>query len=951
MADTIKATPRNRTLGSLVNAYDKTLGPLLNKYEILPQIPLIGGMTLGSLGANQVRNIANEMSYGNYQPVRNARNIQTMTIDPDTLDVASMIPFGGIAAKVGKPVAKALGRGAAERVAQHMDAAGLNQYIVPPEGNLNFTTRLDEQIRGPETQTVYDLLKQVQGKPGVTKEGLKQLAAMYPDSAAKITKEEFKKNIPASRYDKVDLRRASEDSIEHYRDLAENEIQMEDALLQHGVPENLMEDVTSLQMGFAEFSDLDPVAQREISRIYGVDSSMDPSDISSTLEDINYQIYHEAAYERALDLHEEAMGAGANAYPYEDVQRLVSSKEPHDYFEFGVTHPSQTGEYRHYSSGDSPEGLIGHVRGSYAATEPLTLEGGISTKPNSYVVEEIQSDAQKGAEQTGPLHQVHGTLFKSAIQDAAEKGADYVYLPTSNPIAAVRGKRGEDYSSIYDQAVIKEGLDPLRKIPGIEINPINQKILNGMLEFDEMPMYHEIKLSPEARESILSGSGQASPGLGNVEYKARAISTKAPESHPFIGYMSKDGKMEKFNEAQAREADYHHSNLVKDLDAYDSDDALKFVRNNSENVYTIRGNAAIMPHATESKEQLSTLAKQLVDSGADPSAPFQIEHMALPQTEAPYQGKSIGTLKDWIEGTHGFAAGGLVASDYDDESISQMADDLLGYGNRETGEAKGKGALGEIRMPDGRDVMTEYSINVDGREMPSIVEGMHPADVNYIRETGIVPEDAIATAIRSANRREAEGKSAFYAKGGAVKNPFANMSYADKFSLLYEGGKKRFGKYYDEANDHGAYPDDLSGRLKTKYAEQLGNSRENRTPLDVAINYGGGYDFGARKNVAPEDARQMAKAYQLLDYMTSFRKKEINDAIQDYYENMQGVEAGIAGRGKGRMPESGIEEASRKYGLSKATAAPVYSEKGYAQGGLVYNDEEINNLANQLLGA
>jgi hypothetical protein len=95
----------------------------------------------------------------------------------------------------------------------------------------------------------------------------------------------------------------------------------------------------------------------------------------------------------------------------------------------------------------------------------------------------------------------------------------------------------------------------------------------------------------------------------------------------------------------------------------------------------------------------------------------------------------------------------------------------------------------------------------------------------------------------------------------------------------------------------------------------------------------------------------MAKAYQLMDYMTSFRKKEVQDAIHDYYENMQGVEAGIAGRSKGRMSESAIEEASKNYGLSKATAAPVYSEKGYAQGGLVYNDEEINNLANQLLGA
>jgi hypothetical protein len=749
------------------------------------------------------------MSYGNYQPVRNARNIQTTTIDPDTLDVASMIPFGGIAAKVGKPLAKAVGRGAAEKMAQHVDQLGLNQYIIPPEGNLNFTTRLDEQIKGPETQTVYDLLKQVQGKPGVTKEGLKQIAAKYPDSAAKVTKEEFKANIPASQYELVDLRRASEDSIEHYRDLAENEVRMEDALMARGIPEELLDDVTSVQMGFAEFNDLDPEVQQLISRIYGVDGSMHSSQIASALEDLNYEMYHEAAYERALDLQEEAMATGANAYPYEDVQRLVSSAEPHDYFEFGVTHPSQKGEYRHYSSDEAPEGLVGHVRGSYAATEPLTLQGGITTKPNSYVIEEIQSDAQKGSDQVGPLHQVHGTLFKAAIQDAAKKGADYVYLPTSYPIGLTRHTAPENYASIYDKAVMKEGVDPIRSIPGIEINTIQGRHLMPNYDIADQPYYHEIKLTPESREYLLQGPGQSIPG---------------------------------------------------------------------------------------------------------------------------------------------YAAGGLVASDYDDESISQMADDLLGYGNRQTGEAKGKGALGEIRMPNGQDVMTEYSINVDGQEMPSIVEGMHPADVNYIRETGTVPEDAVATAVRSARRREAEGKPVFYRKGGAVNNPFADMSMVDKIALLGRGLKKRHFDYSKEADKHGSYPDELSARLKTEYVEDLGNSRENRTPLDVAINYGGGYDFAANPQIPAQDVREMAKAYQLWDYMTSFKDKAKEDAIGDYYENMAGVEAGIKGRPRGRMTEQDIARESAEYGKRKATAKPVFSEKGYAQGGLVYNDEQVNQLANQLFG-
>lgn len=88
---------------------------------------------------------------------------------------------------------------------------------------------------------------------------------------------------------------------------------------------------------------------------------------------------------------------------------------------------------------------------------------------------------------------------------------------------------------------------------------------------------------------------------------------------------------------------------------------------------------------------------------------------------------------------------------------------MVDYGTRHGSTAKKeRGFLGEIRLPDGRDVMTEKSISVDGREIPSIVRGQHPADTNYIRETGNVPEDVIGTAVNSARRRMAEGKSPFW---------------------------------------------------------------------------------------------------------------------------------------------------------------------------------------------
>ena len=100
------------------------------------------------------------------------------------------------------------------------------------------------------------------------------------------------------------------------------------------------------------------------------------------------------------------------------------------------------------------------------------------------------------------------------------------------------------------------------------------------------------------------------------------------------------------------------------------------------------------------------------------------------------------------------------------------------YGKRIDGTDKDVGYLGEIRMPNGRDVMTEMSVgepNTNDTFRPAITQGMHPADINYIRETGKVPEDVYATSERSAEKRKAEGKSPFYsskekkmAKGGKV---------------------------------------------------------------------------------------------------------------------------------------------------------------------------------------
>ena len=107
--------------------------------------------------------------------------------------------------------------------------------------------------------------------------------------------------------------------------------------------------------------------------------------------------------------------------------------------------------------------------------------------------------------QEGPLHQAHATAFKAAVQHALEQGHDTIYLPTADTIGYVRNKEGASFAPIYDQEVVNHGLAPLSRVPGVSVEPI--------MSPEESIAYHKIKISPEARDEILEGKGQAFPGF------------------------------------------------------------------------------------------------------------------------------------------------------------------------------------------------------------------------------------------------------------------------------------------------------------------------------------------------------------------------------------------------------------------------------------------------------
>lgn len=162
------------------------------------------------------------------------------------------------------------------------------------------------------------------------------------------------------------------------------------------------------------------------------------------------------------------------------------------------------------------------------------------------------------------------------------------------------------------------------------------------------------------------------------------------------------------------------------------------------------------------------------------------------------------------------------------------------------------------------------------------------------------------------------------------QNMFAQMSAWDKAKALASGyGLGIYNKFKnpEQVAIHGEYPDRLSAQLQYSNPE-LGFSRENRTPLDAAINYGGGYQWAANPNVNYQDADKMSKAYQLMDYLKSGLIGDTQgkqDAYRDYVENMAGVKQAIADKQmKKKIDDDYIRRLSAQYGMKTGTKESKY---------------------------
>jgi hypothetical protein len=401
-----------------------------------------------------------------------------------------------------------------------------------PQGGVNLRPSVDPvTLKGPDVQTVESFVNQLRGQPGMTKQGLQNLLAAYEDPSEVMTKAKFGERIPGSQYDIVELGTdvsegvdIDDDLYEEARDLVSQNI---DELFSRVADQN------NLPVGYGRYiediyrngfdpQDPDHLRTAEIirSRYPGQDV-----DVGNVIQDEVATVYDDEL-EQVLEEMREDGGFSSSQnekYAFTNIQRLVKYNDPEGYFEIGLTNPNVTDRYKHFPGKDN---LAGHIRGTLMGENPeyiisggdygpnvFSKERNFKPKPNSMVIEELQSDVQKGAEATGPLHQIHATLFKGAVQRALEQGANTVYLPTAKTIGIARGKDPAKYAAIYDQEVIKYGLNPLKDIPGVEVNPIND-------------MYYEINFAPEAKDYILKGKGQKAPGFakgGLVDYDSAHV--------------------------------------------------------------------------------------------------------------------------------------------------------------------------------------------------------------------------------------------------------------------------------------------------------------------------------------------------------------------------------------------------------------------------------------------
>lgn len=176
-------------------------------------------------------------------------------------------------------------------------------------------------------------------------------------------------------------------------------------------------------------------------------------------------------------------------------------------------------------------------------------------------------------------------------------------------------------------------------------------------------------------------------------------------------------------------------------------------------------------------------------------------------------------------------------------------------------------------------------------------------------------------------------------------NLFQRMSLGEKLKTLGQAIPPAASYAWNDwtgMRQHLEYPEHLRTLLK-EYHPELGMQRYKGGPLDRAMNYGGGYQFGSTTTMPISDAEKLAKSYQLLQAMRGINTPQ--EAARDYYQNMAGVRAGRMN--KDVVPNIGDKSALYAKTSLEESLKPTEAEKNIInyhrntiKSGKVGSDEE-----------
>ena len=340
-------------------------------------------------------------------------------------------------------------------------------------------------------------------------------------------------------------------------------------------------------------------------------------------------------------------------------------------------------------------------------------DNGTMNKPKIPSVGQMRHELFVKGGEVLPHHQREANKAKF-LETSAMK--DRVYHGTTKDFTAFKKGRNwfstdPEYANIYGGELTENHGENGRVMP-LHVQAKNPKIFHasqkGMMEWTK-PEHHDQHLKRKGHDSVLfvDDNGKVSTGYafdpkqiksaignrGTYDINDPDI-TKAkggevhmseggkPNDAAFIGYLSPHGKFESYPESVAKANDYHHSYTIKDLDAYNAEGGLTFVRMNSDPEITIKGTPAMDPFHHKNSPMVSDLARRIIKSGGHHDMPIKVEHMGFEKHEAPYQGKYIGTLRQWsMRNAEKKAKGGNVMPKYPSIDSSGGITHLANGGN------------------------------------------------------------------------------------------------------------------------------------------------------------------------------------------------------------------------------------------------------------------------------